>query len=49
MNFALDHGELQGALCTRMNIRLPEDPAFYAGLDLGKDRAAELKKAKAER
>ena len=48
VNFSLREGILRFCYADDFQIRLPE-PAAFAGIDLGKDRSAELKKAEAER
>ena len=49
VNFSLTEGELRYCHADDFQIRLPDDPAVFSGLDLSCDRSADLKKAEAER
>lgn len=49
LNFALKGGTLKACRCGQFDIRLPGGRAALDGLDLSRDRSAELKSAEAER
>ena len=49
VNFSLTEGELRYCHADDFQIRLPDDPAVFSGLDLAKDWSHDLKKAEAER
>ena len=49
VNFSLISGDLRYCHANDFQIRLPDDPAVFSGLDLSCDRSADLKKAEAER
>lgn len=49
VNFDLLHGTLECCCCTDFQLHLPDKPAVFDGLDLGKDYSTDLAKAEAER
>ncbi|MBQ9501962.1 MAG: acetolactate decarboxylase [Lentisphaeria bacterium] len=49
VNFSIGSGRLYGCCAEDYRIRLPESPDPLAGLELGIDRSADLKRAEAER
>lgn len=49
VNFALTDGDLRYCHANDFQIRLPDDPNVFSGLDLSRDWSADLKKAEAER
>ena len=49
VNFSLAEGDLSFCHANVFQIRLPDTPAAFAGLDLNRDWSGELKKAEAER
>ena len=49
VNFSLAEGDLSFCHANDFQIRLPDTPAAFAGLDLNRDWSGDLKKAEAER
>lgn len=49
VNFSVAEARLEACACGEFQIRYPDDPAVFMGLDLSRDRTAELRKAEAER
>ena len=49
LNFSIDEGKLSFCHANDFQIRLPDSPDVFAGLDLNRDWSADLKVAEAER
>ena len=49
VNFSLSEGDLSFCYAGDFQIRLPDSPDVFAGLDLSRDWSGDLKKAEAER
>ena len=49
LNFSIAEGKLSFCHANDLQIRLPDSPDVFAGLDLNRDWSADLKKAEAER
>ena len=49
LNFSIDEGKLSFCHANDLQIRLPDSPDVFAGLDLNRDWSGELKAAEAER
>ena len=49
LNFSIAEGKLSFCYANDLQIRLPDSPDVFAGLDLNRDWSADLKKAEAER
>lgn len=49
INFCMESGRAELCAGDEFRLRLPANPAALAGLDLSRDRSAELRKAEAER
>ena len=49
LNFSVDEGKLSFCHANDLQIRLPDSPDVFAGLDLNRDWSGELKAAEAER
>jgi acetolactate decarboxylase len=45
LDFTLDEGTLELAVCSRIDLQLPTDPAALKGIDFSRDRTKDLDKA----
>ena len=45
LDFTLDEGTLELAVCSRIDLRLPTDPGALKGIDFSRDRTKDLDKA----
>jgi acetolactate decarboxylase len=45
LDFTLDEGTLELAVCSRIDLRLPKDAGAFKGIDFSRDRTEELDKA----
>ncbi|MEY4201993.1 MAG: hypothetical protein RLZZ265_3733, partial [Verrucomicrobiota bacterium] len=44
LNFTLEEGTLELAVCSRIDLRLPTDASALKGIDFSRDRTKELDK-----